>query len=151
MVIKEFCRKHLEARLSSSAVERILAISDGLPLYLALIAQQIDTGELAESALELDRIPSSLADFYEARTRRLEAGAADMRDLLISLVRAMVDRGSPKVMLRNLNEKFDVNIIDLIRSSGLFIVEGEGDEISVRPYHLSILDFFRERYGLERS
>jgi hypothetical protein len=151
MVIKEFCRKHLEARLSSSAVERILAISDGLPLYLALIEQQIDTGELAESALELDRIPSSLADFYEARTRRLEAGAADMRDLLISLVRAMVDRGSPKVMLRNLNEKFDVNIIDLIRSSGLFVVEGEGDEISVRPYHLSILDFFRERYGLERS
>jgi hypothetical protein len=143
----ELYRKHLEARLSAPVVERILEKSGGLPLYLDLIMKQIDSGELAESAL----VSSSLANLYEARTRRLEAGSADMRDLLISLVRTMIELEIPIVKLRNLRDQLDASIVDLIRSSGLFEVEGNGVEITVRPYHLSVLDFFRERYGLERS
>jgi hypothetical protein len=144
----DFFRQRLGARIRKDLVERIVRKSDGSPLYLELIAQQLERGMWGERDLEMF-LAQSLPGLYEARTGDLELRHPEMRKRLASLVRAIATQGQQGgVGLEEAAAHFSFEELASMEASGLFVVKHEQEKTIVSVLHASILDFLRQRYAL---
>jgi hypothetical protein len=142
--VQEMYRQRLAGKLSPVALDRLIEKSEGLPLYLESIAREIEVGRFDEKEL----LSNSLADFYEARIQKLENGSPLMQKQFNWLVRAMAEQKEDKVLLCVGDERFDPEFFQAIERSGLFVIDRTAQEIRIRPYHYSLLDFLRQRYKM---
>jgi hypothetical protein len=149
----QFIRRRLGKRLGTMAreelIERILAQSGGSPLYIELLAQELDERGALESDLTMLQLPQSLSDLYESRTQALELTHPGIRNRLALLVGEIASQTpAAQVRLEELSVRFDAEELASIKASGLFEIERGKRGTILGIFHASALDFLRQRYGI---
>jgi hypothetical protein len=145
--IADYCRWRLGEGIREDLVQRIAAMSDGNPLYINLVADELKRGVLRGRELET-ALPQSLSELYSAHVLDLEDRYPKIRERITALVDAITRREEPRVRLKDIDIEFNDLELDALGASGLFSVEHMSEGTTVTLFHASVLDFLRQRYGL---
>lgn len=142
----DFCRRRIEGKVHPEFLQRLVALSHGSPLYIDLIVKELERGVSIEELLE-GILGQSLARLYEGRMRQLETNYPEMKERVVSLVRAITSKAQTRsVRLNDVGIKFNDVELDAITASGLFVVQAESKGTIIGVIHASALDFLRQRY-----